>query len=306
MRKRCWVLQLFQLWPSSWVAWYCHFLCTLAIYAHNIDLVCHFYDLSLFWALFRASQSRAGLWLNRSGANTEAGLQLLLMCCFLCTAAVDEVKVQQWHRGVHTLSRKQLVNPWITPNILHGPSVKAALLSSRAALPRQTNKYRLQQCIIAQRTYKQLCWVTFLMLTKKKMAPQAFPLMAVTERMAVVEHRTLFVTGEEVESLKRGSCSFPTPMAYERSKHHRSSFYQPPPTPAPRRESISHTCRGYGGKIHAGEGSLPGFYSQCSQGRRFEFVFRFLERRCQDRDKSQEEASLDSWHMWLTWWPRML
>lgn len=35
------------------------------------------------------------------------------------------------------------------------------------------------------------------------------------------------VVGEEVESLKRDSCSFPTPMAYERSQHHRS----PPPSP---------------------------------------------------------------------------
>lgn len=55
--------------------------------------------------------------------------------------------------------------------------------------------------------------------------------------MAVVEHRAPFVTGEEVESLKRDSCSFPTPMAYERSERHRSSFYQlhlPPPHHAER------------------------------------------------------------------------
>lgn len=54
---------------------------------------------------------------------------------------------------------------------------------------------------------------------------------AAIERMAVREHRTLFVTGEEVESVQPDSCSFPTPMAYERSQHYRSSFYQPGPAP---------------------------------------------------------------------------
>lgn len=48
------------------------------------------------------------LWLNRHTVDADGGLQLLLMCCFLCTAGVDEIKGQQWQHGVHTLSRKQL------------------------------------------------------------------------------------------------------------------------------------------------------------------------------------------------------
>lgn len=115
----------------------------------------------------------------------------------------------------------------------------------------------------------------------------ALPLKALIERMAVVEHRTFVVTGEEVESLKRDSCSFPTPTAYERSQHHRSSLYQPtasPPRPRVlQRESISHTCRGYGGKIDAGEGSLPGSHSRGFRGGRLVLVFWFLAvRTCQD------------------------
>lgn len=43
----------------------------------------------------------------------------------------------------------------------------------------------------------------------------------------MVEHRAPFVTGGEVESLKRDSCSFPTPMAYERPPFN-------PPRPAER------------------------------------------------------------------------
>lgn len=48
------------------------------------------------------------------------------------------------------------------------------------------------------------------------------------------EHKTQFVTGEEVESLKQDSCSFPTPTAYERSQHNRSPFSQSEQRPAER------------------------------------------------------------------------
>lgn len=80
---------------------------------------------------------------------------------------------------------------------------------------------------------------------------QAFPLKAGTQRSG--EHRAAFVTAEEVECLNRDSCSFPTPAAYKRSTHHRSSFYHPHPPgppgppgpesePEPEPESESGCC----------------------------------------------------------------
>lgn len=139
-----------------------------------------------------------------------------------------------------------------------------------------------QQCIISQRTYQQLCRVTVLVLTKKL----AFLLKGLIERLAVVEHKTLL--WERKWNLSNETAAHSRP----RWRTNAPSITDPPPlanththkhTPTSRRESISHTCRGYGGKIHAGEGSLPRFYSQSFQGRRFVLVFWFLAgRRCQD------------------------
>lgn len=66
--------------------------------------------------------------------------------------------------------------------------------------------------------------------TKSETALQAIPLKALIERVAVAEHRTLFVMGEEEESLKQDSCSFPTPAAYEHS-HHPQILAPTPHTP---------------------------------------------------------------------------
>lgn len=92
--------------------------------------------------------------------------------------------------------------------------------------------------------------------------------------------------GVEVESLKRDSCSFPTPMAYERSGPPQILILPGDPLPNPSascRESISHTCRGYGGKIRAGEGSAPRFLLPEISGQEVCVVFWFLAgRRCQE------------------------
>lgn len=42
----------------------------------------------------------------------------MLMCCFLFSAAADEVRVQRWQHGVHTLGTKQLDWCLINPEII--------------------------------------------------------------------------------------------------------------------------------------------------------------------------------------------
>ena len=250
-----------------------------------------FSTLSLLWNVSERLRTEQSCEQIRS----DEELQLLLMCCFLRTAAVVQVKGQQWQHGVHTLARKTtgLMPP------------RLALQIFTTAVTGLKNKYRLQDRLPAVfkssnasslREHTSSCVESVLVFEKKKEI-QAFSLSAGIERMAVDEHRTLFVTREEEESLHRDSCSFPTLPAYERSQrsqrsqHHRYSHHLPPP--ASHRESISHTCRGYSGKIEAGEGSVAEVYPRSFRAGGLCQCFGFWrvsgER---ERDEGQKEGTL--------------
>lgn len=105
---------------------------------------------------------------------------------------------------------------------------------------------------------------------------QSFSLKGLLGRMAAVEHRAPFVTGWKWNlSNETAAHSRPQWRTNAPSSTDPRFTSHPPFNPASRRESISHTCRGYGGKIPTGEGSLPRFYSQSFQGRRFVLGFGF-------------------------------
>ena len=120
-----------------------------------------------------------------------------------------------------------------------------------------------QRCIISQGTYQQLCWVT------ENGGSHRLSHWRLWQRGWLWGSTGLcLLQPEEVESLKRDSCSFPTPMAYERSQRHRSSFYQPGPPASHREGALATHVEVTEGKYSQEKGQCLGFYSQSFQGGR--------------------------------------
>lgn len=128
---------------------------------------------------------------------------------------------------------------------------------------------------------------------RKWRLPQALPLKAVTERMAVREHRTLFVTARGSGISQTRQLLIPDPDGVRTLPAPQILILPAGPPRVPQRGSISHTCRGYGGKILAGEGSVPRFLLPELSGREACVVL-WLEagRRCRGGDGGQDGSSL--------------
>lgn len=217
------------------------------------------------------------------------------MCCFSCTADVDEVRVHRRQHAVQTLGTKWLdfcclVYCEIIPNSLHDYFINVSLKSAANSA----------SCLHDLPENQQLCWITVLLRTKTL---TGFPIEGSDREDGCgrTQHSVCYGRGSGISQTRQ--LLIPNPDSVRTLPAPQILVpLIPLRPPASRRESISHTCRGYSEKIHTGERSLPRFGSQSFQGGKFVLVFWFwtgggvrIERKARKERLSGQLAHVARW-----------